>query len=486
MGGGRSLLAANARGLPWTDVGQAVTKGTDVYLFLVGMMLLSELARREGLFDHAAEVAVAHARGSARRLFTLVYGIGVLVTVLLSNDATAVVLTPAVYAACKKAEVKALPYLLACALVANAASFVLPISNPANLVVFGSQLPPLLQWFERFAVPSLASIAVTFGVLFWIERRELRQPIQSIAGAKELGRSGRDVAIGIGATVLVLLVASAFDISLGLPTFMTASAVALLTLVRKREMPWETLNGISWTVLPLVAGLFVLVEGLDRAGMQAALALQLKALTASHSESAPLISGAIVAVATNLVNNLPAGLVAGPVVAGAHVNQVVQSAVAIGNDLGPNLSVTGSLATILWLTAIRREGEEVTAGQFFRVGVVAMPLALVAALGPFGCRVDTSGDAQVDPVGGRERPLNRVRKDIVLISRETFCPSTTRQHTSVGSRQHRQNRACDNFTNRSVQIMLSWMKRQRIGCFAGRSTGIGKRFLSRGWRPLDF
>lgn len=367
--------------LPWRVVGSAVAKGTDVYLFLVGMMLLAELARREGLFDYAAGVAVRHARGSAHRLFALVYAIGVLVTVLLSNDATAVVLTPAVYAVCKKAKAKSLPYLLACALVANAASFVLPISNPANLVVFGSHLPPLLQWFERFALPSLASIAVTFGVLFWIERRGLREPIKGSPLGQGLERSGRDVAIGIGVTVVVLLVASAFDVALGLPTFLTTAVVAVLTFLRKREMPWKTLGDIAWAVLPLVAGLFVLVEGLDRTGLQLELVSQLKTLVASHPETAPWISGAIVAVVTNLVNNLPAGLIAGSIVAGANVDQAVQSAVAIGIDLGPNLSVTGSLATILWLTAIRREGEDVSAWQFLRVGVFAMPLALAAAFG---------------------------------------------------------------------------------------------------------
>jgi len=88
-----------------------------------------------------------------------------------------------------------------------------------------------------------------------------------------------------------------------------------------------------------------------------------------------------VAFASNLVNNLPAGLIAGAIVVDAHVNQAVQSAVAIGIDLGPNLSVMGSLATILWLTAIRREGEDVSAWQFFKAGALAMPLALLAALG---------------------------------------------------------------------------------------------------------
>ena len=109
--------------LPGSDVRRAVGTGTDVYLFLTGMMLLAELARREGLFDAAAGIAVRHARGSGPTLFMLVYAIGVVVTVLMSNDATAVVLTPAVYAVTKKAGAKPLPYLLACALVANAASF---------------------------------------------------------------------------------------------------------------------------------------------------------------------------------------------------------------------------------------------------------------------------------------------------------------------------------------------------------------------------
>ncbi len=81
----------------------AVRKGTDVYLFLTGMMLLAELARREGLFDWLASHAVLAARGSQIKLFTLIYAVGVLVTAFLSKDATAVVLTPAVYAAVKKA-----------------------------------------------------------------------------------------------------------------------------------------------------------------------------------------------------------------------------------------------------------------------------------------------------------------------------------------------------------------------------------------------
>jgi len=118
------------------DALTGVRNGIDVYLFLAGMMLLAEIARHEGLFDWLAALATIWAKGSASRLFLLIYGVGTVVTTFLSNDATAVVLTPAVAAAVKTAKAQQpLPYLLICAFIANAASFVLPISNPANLVV---------------------------------------------------------------------------------------------------------------------------------------------------------------------------------------------------------------------------------------------------------------------------------------------------------------------------------------------------------------
>src|SRR5205823_7601883 len=135
--------------------------------------LIAELARREGLFDWLAALAVEHARGSPQRLFLLVYLVGTSVTALLSNDATAIVLTPAVYAATRAAGARPLPYLLACAFVANAASFVLPISNPANLVVFGERMPQLADWLRQFAVPSLASIVLTYLALRLTQRRAI-------------------------------------------------------------------------------------------------------------------------------------------------------------------------------------------------------------------------------------------------------------------------------------------------------------------------
>ncbi len=377
---GAALLLAFGL-LPLADGLRAVGKGLDVYLFLIGMMLLSETARREGLFDWVAAFAVNHAHRSPRRLFLLIYGVGVGVTAFLSNDAAAVVLTPAVFAAAKKAKADPLPYLFICAFIANAASFVLPISNPANLVLYGDRVPPLGPWLASFALPSLVSILATYGVLRWSQRAALAADCEGDVDQPALSAGGWTALAGLVLTATALLIVSARGIPLGAPTCAMGALTTAVVLVRERASPWPVLKGVSWLVLPLVAGLFVLVEALDRSGLTSVLARGLRAGTQASADGAAAACGLLVAAISNLINNLPAGLIASATIVQAHAPPKVVDALLIGVDLGPNLSITGSLATILWLTAIRREGEDVGFAKFLKVGALVMPPALALAIG---------------------------------------------------------------------------------------------------------
>lgn len=379
MAGALALVGCGL--LPWGEALNGMRKGIDVYLFLVGMMLIAELARLEGLFDYVATLAVEHSRGSPQRLFLLVYLVGTLVTTLLSNDATAIVLTPAVYAATRAAGASPLPYLFVCAFIANAASFVLPISNPANLVVFGARMPHLAEWLRQFALPSLAAIVVTYIVLRLTQHRALKEERIAINVPKpKLSREGKLTAIGIGAIGIVLLGASALDVQLGLPTFICGAVTAAAVLLVSRQSPWPVLKDITWSVLPLVAGLFVMVEALIGTGAIAHLSEMLHAALAQSVAKTAWTVGIATAVGDNIANNLPVGLIAGSVAANDHLPTPVVGAMLIGVDLGPNLSITGSLATILWLVALRREALHVGAWRFLRLGLLVTPPALLAAL----------------------------------------------------------------------------------------------------------
>jgi arsenical pump membrane protein len=358
-----------------------VAKGLDVYLFLIGMMLLAETAREEKLFDWLAAHATRLSHGSGQRLFLLIYLVGIVVTTFLSNDATAVVLTPAVASAVRAAKVKnPLPYLFICAFIANAASFVLPISNPANLVIYGAHMPPLLTWLPRYLLPSAVAIGATYFLLFYTQKKDLGTRIEENVELPALGRGGQVALGGIGVTAGALLFASARGLELGLPTAITGGLTALIVLVSARKSPLDLLKGISWSVLPLVAGLFVLVEALNKTGVTRYLTALLTTGAEQSATKTAWASGVGVALLCNVMNNLPTGLIVGNVLQTAHVSETIKSAMLIGIDLGPNLSVTGSLATILWLVALRREKIEVTAWQFLKLGALVMTVPLLLAI----------------------------------------------------------------------------------------------------------
>jgi arsenical pump membrane protein len=375
-----SLLLLVMRLILPVDALAGIEKGTDVYLFLLGMMLLAEIAREEKLFEWLAAHAINYAKGSSTVLFLLIYIVGIIVTAFLSNDATAVVLTPAVAAAVKSAKVKKpLPYLFICAFIANAASFILPISNPANLVIYGSHMPPLLQWLSIYFLPSLLAISITYILLFWRLRHDIKQNVEASLVIPSLSREGKTAGIAIMATAIILLTCSSFGIQLGLPTAIAGIFATLVVLVSAGKKPWVILKGVSWSILPLVAGLFILVEALDKTGLITSLSSILKNNAAQSATLTATGSGSIIAFATNLTNNLPAGLIAGNVVQAAGVSPLIKHFILVGVDLGPNLSVTGSLATILWLVALRREGENVSALAFLKLGIIIMIPALLAA-----------------------------------------------------------------------------------------------------------
>jgi arsenical pump membrane protein len=140
------------------------------------------------------------------------------------------------------------------------------------------------------------------------------------------------------------------------------------------------MQGVSWGVLPLVAGLFVLVEALAYTGGISSLNRMLHDAVSASVTGATWAVGTQTALVGNLVNNLPVGLIAGSLVSADNLPPQVVGAMLVGVDLGPNLSITGSLATILWLTALRREELHVSAWNFLRLGVFVMPPAFVLSI----------------------------------------------------------------------------------------------------------
>jgi arsenical pump membrane protein len=214
-------------------------------------------------------------------------------------------------------------------------------------------------------------------------RAALRRRVRNHRARIPLTNDARLALAGLLFGAAILLGASARGLPLGLPTCAAALVALLVVSLRDRRMLASVVTGVSWSVLPLVAGLFVIVEALNGAGLLDAARLGLARLSVVSVPLARFGAGFSVSLLSNLMNNLPVGLASGAALQQPGYYSPMAHAILLGVDLGPNLSVTGSLATILWLIALRRDNVEITAWQFFKIGVIVMPISLLLAI--MGC-----------------------------------------------------------------------------------------------------
>ena len=341
------------------------------------MTALAEYARREGVFAWLAARIVGAAGGSRARLLLLVYAAGVVTTALLSNDATIVVLTPAVLAVLARTDAAPEPYLFACAFVANAASLVLPIANPSNLVFFARGLPPLGAWFASFGLASAVAIVLTYAVIAFAFRRDLAGGFAIDDGHATAPRAIACVLLVAAAGALIAV--ASLGGPLGRTAFALGAVATLVTAARDRGEAIGVVRGVAWRVVALTAALFVVVELLDAAGARV---LPRGLFAAAAGLWPPLgrvtVAGAA-ALASNAVTNLPVGLDLGSYVATHRTPGALGAAALVGVNVGPNFSAYGSLASLLWLAILRRAGIRISVLRFAAVGAAVTPLALAGA-----------------------------------------------------------------------------------------------------------
>jgi arsenical pump membrane protein len=370
------------------DAFSTLGRDWNTFLFFLGMMGLSALAEAAGLFDWLAVQAARLARNSARLLFLNVFLLGSLISMILSNDATALILTPVVYVLVTKLRLPVLPFLFACTFIADTASFLLPVSNPINIIMLSHFPMDLFTFLRLLFLPSLIVIAINIGIFFLLYRRELqgRFQLERLPSADETVKHRAyfrytcSVLIGV-AIAYVLASAARFPLSL------VAVGGALLLLVGalcwKQTTVRETGKRISWSIFGFIAGMAIVVRSIEDTGLTAMFGHWLLQLSGGNSFGAVMVGTAGAALGTNLINNIPMAVVMTSALGSVqHAPITVQhgflAATMFGCDLGPNLTTVGSLATVLWLLILRKQGIDVSGLDYFKVGVIVTPIMLLS------------------------------------------------------------------------------------------------------------
>ena len=329
------------------------------FVLVAGLLLIGLVADDDGLFA-AMGHRLARTAPSGVLLFAGAVAMVGVVTAVLNLDTSVAFLTPVlVYAARSRGEGEA-PLLYGCLLLSNASSLFLPGSNLTNLIVLGHLHLSGGQFFAHMWVAALASLVVTAAVVGGVEHRSLRVRVEDPIPV-ERPALGLGLGAVLAATVLVVVLHNA-----AIPVAAIGLVVVAARILKGKENVKHATDVLG---VPVLVGLFAVAVALGTLGRVWSGPADLL----SHLDS---WGTAVVAAGSSvLVNNLPAA----SLLAARRPDHPFS--LLVGLNLGPNLLVTGSLAWFLWLRAARSAGSRPSIAKASRLGMVAVPLSMAAALG---------------------------------------------------------------------------------------------------------
>jgi arsenical pump membrane protein len=358
----------------------AILAGKNALLFLLSLLALSLLIGKSGFFEWAAIRCALVAKGDAHSLYRNAFVAGAIITAILSLDTTAVMLTPVLLALVKRLKVPAAPYVVLCAFVANVGSLALPISNLTNLLFADAFHQTFAAFAARMIAPQLVALGATYAVLRWHFRRELPDRFDGESLPEPASVVANRAYFLVCVTVLAVVLICYFLAPLmGLEPYVFAfagSAVLAFAGVAGGRVRIRAARELAWDLFPFVIGLFIAVQGLENLGIVGVESGWLASMRPGSPEKLLSAAGAT-ALASNVMNNLPAALIARSVLLRSHSHMGTVLAALIGADAGPMITPFGSLATMLVLAFARRDGEEVHAGRLVLLGLWATPVIVI-------------------------------------------------------------------------------------------------------------
>ena len=370
-----AALVIGTGAIPGRDALSEAQRLGPVIGFLAAVLVIAQLCDDEGLFRACGSWMAGGSGGQPRRLLVQVFAVAAVTTAVLSLDATVVLLTPVVFVTAARLRIRSQPYMYACTHLANSASLLLPVSNLTNLLAFSASGLSFGRFAALMALPWLTAVGVEYVVLSRFFNADLS------AGVQRAQESGTDEAGLPKFTVVVValtLAGFAAASTAGANPAWAALAGAVVLAVRGLAQRRTSVAGVGRAAdvpfLIFVLCLGIVVRAVVDNGLNGALRPLLP-----HGTSLPalLAIAALSAVLANLINNLPAVLVLLPLAAPSGAGAIL--AVLLGVNIGPNLTYTGSLATLLWRRILHQHGSAPSLREFTFLGLLTVPAGLTLA-----------------------------------------------------------------------------------------------------------
>jgi Na+/H+ antiporter NhaD/arsenite permease-like protein len=360
----------------------------DVIFLMLGMMMIVSILRQTGVFEYVAIWAVKRANGSPLRIMLLLMVVMALASAALPNVVSVLLIAPVTLLVCDALDVNPVPLLMAEVFASNVGGAATLVGDPPNIIIGARKSLS----FNAFLVNMAPIVAIVMLVLLAVSPLMFRGlssvSAERVADVMSLQESEviRDRRLLIRSGVVMVVVLVGFILA---PTIHIApSLVALLgagaLILTSRLEQSEYLSNVEWDTLLFMVGLFIMVGALLKTGVIKILGELAASFTGGNVLLTTILILGVSTLVSGFIDNVPYVATMTPIVshlastmAGQSHQHVLWWSLALGGDLGGNLTAVGSSANIVMLGIAMRSGHPISFWEFTRKGIVITTISTV-------------------------------------------------------------------------------------------------------------
>lgn len=360
----------------------------EVIFLLAGMMVIANTLSSTGVFQWLAIRSAKMAKGDPVGVLVILCAITAVASAFLDNVTTVVLIAPVALVVADTLEVRPEPGLIALALASNIGGTATLIGDPPNILIASHADIDFLHFLINVGPVAVLTLGVFLAVLPLIAGRAVQGNAQLRQRVMEMDDSALITDPRLLRTSLLVLavtiLAFTFQAPLGYePASIALMGAALLLLITRND-PHGPLRDVEWSTLFFFIGLFIVIAGLEHEGVLEDLGQRATDLTEGSRIGATFLILWMSGLASGIVDNIPYTATMLPIVSELADNtegdtDVFWWALAIGADMGGNLTIIAASANVLVANLAARNGTPISFWMFLRYGALATLLSMTIA-----------------------------------------------------------------------------------------------------------